>query len=302
MIQEKWEKRSTVRSRPRIMFNPEEKGYFFPVSHQPLAVHPKILEKGEDALSYLLIQSFYKYANDIATIETRVVNNAILSVVTDALPLTFNTEQKIDLYTIMVDEAYHAYVAYDVMTQIEKHTNISPLPLPKKIEIEKAITNIMEKLPSKYHGIFCLICVCIAENTLTKEIVMMTDQDETHPFFQKVLKDHLSDEGRHSGFFCKLLAHIWASLDLEYKQAIAKVLPKFLEQYLGVEVQIQFDYQVLTSIGFSNESANEILNDTYAGFKLTKQHPMLNNVLTQLTRSGVIDALTTPYFEEKNWL
>ena len=45
-------------------------------------------------------------------------------------------EQKINLYTIMVDEAYHAYVAFDAMLQIQAHTHITPLPLPNTIEVD----------------------------------------------------------------------------------------------------------------------------------------------------------------------
>ena len=44
----------------------------------------------------------------------------------------------------MVDESYHAYVAYDAMLQVEQYTGISPLPLPTIIEIEQAILNAKE--------------------------------------------------------------------------------------------------------------------------------------------------------------
>lgn len=109
-LQERWEKRATVRSRPRNVFDSvhslSEGGYFFPRSHQPLSIHPKVVELGEEAINYLLVQSLYKYSNDIATIETRVVNNAILTVVMDSLPVKFTSEQKMHLYTIKIKKHF----------------------------------------------------------------------------------------------------------------------------------------------------------------------------------------------------
>ena len=301
-IQDRWENRATVRSRSRITFDNNVNGYFFPLSHQPLSVHPKVVELGKEALHFLLIQSLYKYSNDITMIETRVVNQAILTVTTDALPITFDSEKKLVLYTIMVDEAYHAYVAFDAMLQVQHHTQVAPLLLPKTSEIECAIQWAHEKLPTQYHDIFNLIAVCLAENTVTTEIISMVDKNETHPFFQKMIKDHLSDESRHAGVFSKLLSYIWQNLDLACKQALAEILPNFLERYLGLEVRMEFDVQTLMAMGLSACAANEVLNDTYKGFKLSKQHPMLKKILFLLETTGVTDDIVLPHLKEKNWI
>lgn len=301
-LQAKWEARATVRSRPYISFDTNGAGYFYPISRQPIAVHPKILEKGDDALKYLLIQSLYKYSNDISSIETRIVNTTILKVISGQLDLEFSDEQKLNLYTIMVDEAYHAYVAYDSLLQIEKETGVKSLPLPKTIEIERAIRIAKEKLPIKYHDVFELICVCLAENTLTKEIVTMTDKDETHPFFQKIIKDHLSDETRHSGVFFHLLGHIWSKVDIDCKRNIGLVLVEFLDTYLGVSVQKEFDKQILLELNFSDLDADLILNDVYAGFSLTRNHPMLMNILNLLEKSGMRDEYISPSFKTRGWI
>ncbi len=300
--QEQWERRSTVRSKPRIILNTNEQGVFFPKSHQPLVNHPKIKEQTEQALNYLLVQSFYKYTNDIATIETRVVNNAILSVVTNQLPIGFTREQKINLYTVMVDESYHAYVAYDAMAQVEDYTSIQPLALPETIEIERAIEAVKKLFPVKYHSIFNLIAVCIAENTLTKEILSMIDQKETHPFYQKQLTDHLSDESRHSGIFFHLLIHIWENIANDYKENIAVILPTFIELYLGVQVDKEFYKIILTELTLSETEADIILEETYEEFKLTKDNPKIKNIVYQLEKAGLIDSYIAPGLKQKNWI
>ncbi len=300
--QDKWERRSTIRSRPRIIYDTDAQGYFYPISRQPLAIHPFLVNKGVSAVEYLLAQSFYKYSNDIAVIETKVVNNTILQIINNQLPIEFTKEQKLSLYTIMVDEAYHAYIAYDTMLQIEHNTGIKPLALPKVIEIEKAIISVTQTLDEKYHEIFKIICVCLAENTLTKEIVSMTDKTETHPFFQRVLQDHLADETRHSGIFFHLLKYIWSILTDDYKKAISEVLVEFIIQYLDITVQREFDKQILLNLDFTINEVDTMLKDVYNGFKLTNAHPMLNNILNLLERCEMLDKFTLPKLKAIDWI
>ncbi|MBK2296725.1 diiron oxygenase [Francisella philomiragia] len=303
LLQEKWERRATVRSRPRVVYDKVATGYYYPLSRAPLAIHPSVILKGEKAIEFLLIQSLYKYSNDIASIETRVVNETILKAISDKIEgVSFDEEQKINLYTIMVDEAYHAYVAFDSIIQIKEETGINPLPLPQTIEIEKAISAIKKKLDIKYHSVFEFICVCLAENTLTKEIVTMTDKEETHPYFQKIIKDHLLDETRHSGIFFKLLCYVWSNLNEEFKQNIGEVLAEFIELYLDLDVQVEFDRKILKSINLTDQEIEEAIKDTYASFKLNKEHPMLKNILTILHKTEVIDDYTSVGFKQRNWI
>jgi len=301
-LQAKWEQRATVRSHPRIEFNPNISGYLFPISHQPLCLHPLVAELGDEAMQFLLIQSLYKYSNDIALIETKIVCQSALNITADRLSVIFPAEYKLNAFTVMTDEAYHAYVAFDAMQQIQKFTRVEPVTLPKTIEIEVAIKKIKSKLAEKYHREFELIAVCLAENTLTKEIVTMTDQDETHPFFQQIIKEHLTDESRHCGYFQLVLTYLWQHLDSEAKAAIGLILADFIEAYLGVEVQIEFMHRVLIAMGLGLEAAREALADIYDGFKLTKNHPMIKNIIFQLQRTQVLDATVIPGFQAKGWL
>lgn len=301
LLQEKWEKSATIRCRPRVHFDIEHKGYFYPFSRQPLCIHPDIQGLNDQDLHYLLLQSFYKYNNDIATIETNFVNQAILLVINNKLPIFFTSQQKLDLYTVMIDETYHAYVAYDAMQKIEIHTGIKSLPLPSIIEIELALLTVQKKLPFHYHSLFLLIAVCVAENTLTKDIINMMHQPETHPFFQRIIQDHYADESRHAGIFFNLLSYIWQNISDDCKQQIAIILPEFLTLYLDIQIQNNFDKQIMLALNFTEATANKILHDTYSHFKVTHDHPMLKNILTILDKAGVIDEFTTPYFETINW-
>lgn len=285
---ETWERRATVRSLPRLIYECDQRGYFFPRSHQPLLSHPLIMQLSEEDKHFLMTQSFYKYCNDISVIETRVVNNTSTLIASDLLPVTFSDDMRMAALTIVVDEAYHAYAAYDALRQIQSDTKILPLELPKTIEIQKSLNLVKSKLDEKYHTSMDLIAVCLAENTLTKEIIDMSDEEETHPFFQKLVSTHLKDEGRHSGFFFRVLKFYWDSVDDDYKSELSKVIPEFIINYLGVEVQKEYDAQILTYLGFDKNDIDLIFNDIYGGFVVGPEHPMVKNILLLLKRAGVL--------------
>ena len=293
---------SCVRSKPRITLDPTQSGYFYPRTHQPISIHPLVEALGRNAVENLLIQSLYRYANDIAIIETRIVNHTILQVISNQLPIKFNEHQILSLYTIMTDEAYHAYVAYDAMLQIQKFTNIKPLSMPNTIEIEIAINNVKNILPKQDHLVFELIAVCIAENTLTKEIITMIDKDETHPFFQTLIKDHLSDERRHSGIFYDILSYTWENISNNSRKNINQVLPKFIQDYLGLSLRVKFDKEILRYIGLNSKQSELVINDTYNNFKVSKNHPLLKNIISIIQKSGMLNGEYSKPFVKENWL
>jgi len=301
-LQTRWEKRAAVRSRPRIVLTDAVETDFYPASRAPIVLHPLVVATGEKNRQFVLIQSLYKYLNDIATIETEVVNSTILRVLSGGFPVELSQEQKLALYTIMVDESYHAYVAFDCMSQIETHTKIGKLAFPSKIEIQHAIAATKSEIDPNYHAVFDLICVCLAENTLTKDIVAMGTEKDTHPFFQKMLSDHLDDETRHSAVFFNLLRHVWSNLTHDAKENIGKALGPFIARYLKIDMQIEFDKKILTSIGLSPDETSVVIREVYGAFRLTKTHPMLKNILFVLDQSGVNDPSARASLVLKGWV
>jgi len=301
-FQKKWEERSTVRNSPRLIIDPSEGGYFYPIERQPLCLHPKIEALGEKAINYLLLQSLYKYTNDIELIETKIVNPVALNITLNSYEVKFNEHYRLGALTLLTDESYHAYVAIDAMMQIQKETGINPLPLPETIEIEKAIKMIKNKLNKKYYSSFDLVAVSIAESTLTHEIISMIAEEETNPFFQNMLENHLLDESRHCGYFYEVLSYFWRNLDKDHKEKIGEVLAEFIELYLGIDIEIEFSSRVLKELGLTDSEISQIMHDTYSGFKVTINHPLLKNIMKQLTRCGVLDNFTLSEFKKRNWI
>lgn len=287
----KWDRYASVRSHPRKKFTLEGDNatrYFYPPNKQLILLHPLVDALGEEAKQFILIQSLYKYSNDIEMTETEVVNPMASLIANDRLPLTFDVQLQQIATSILTDESYHALVASDSISQVEELTKVAPISLIMETELSRAIKQIKKQLPSTYHLIFELIAVCVAENTLTKELVYMQDDKDVNTVFQHIVKEHLVDEARHSAYFQYILQETWRMIDEDSKQAMIEIIPPFLSLYLGNNLQKEFDKNILVSLHFTAAQIEQIINDTHQGFKVTKDHPMIKNILIHFDRAGLL--------------
>ena len=302
LFQTNWENRSTVRSHSRIVLDSNTKGYYFPLSHQPLATHPLLANKDDEAINYLLVQSLYLYSHNIARIELDFVNQSLLNLVTNQLPFVFNNEEIMDAYLIMIDESYHAYVAYDIAHQVKNITGISSLPMPHKIPISLAYDNALNKLEYSKYPIFHLIAVCIAENTLTEEIVFMVQKGKCHSGIERMFKDHLSDEAKHRRYFTGILSSVWKQIDEESKNEIAQVMPSFIKDYLSPALEKKHFHVVLKDMGLSTADTTQIISSQYDGHRLTKSHSMIKSIINLFDRAEILNGHLLDLLRQEEWV
>lgn len=300
-----WEKSATVRNRPRKILSNylDGGGYFYPISRQPVSIHPEVEKLGEKAKEYVLIQSLYKYAHDIAFLETEIINRISLYISHKDLGVDFDNKWRLEALSIVVDESYHAYVALDAMMQIQQETKVLPLNLETDLSIDLAMDWLKSRLDRRLHKIAELICVCIAENTLTKEIVTMMGRKETNKFFKAILKDHLTDEARHSKFFCNVLSYTWAHLDELDRVKIGQLLPEFIERYLDTSIQQDFDKSILRALGMNEPSVEKVIYESHGDSLLNINHPMIKNIMSLLEVAEVLkNRETHDVFTNKKWI
>ena len=288
-----WEKYASIRSRPRRILPEESDGeYLFPIARQPLCIHPKVQERGEQVRKYILVQSLYKYMNDIANIETDVINRSAIKIAKDQFHFKFSDDIKQDALSIVIDESYHAYVALDFMRQVTARTGIIPLELPKDTELSNAIRMIRELLPSSLQDDFELIAVCIAEHVLTNDLIGIAKAEDVSKTFYSVMNDHVIDEGRHSSIFASVLGQFWNSMSSEHQDEIGAHLAILLERYLQSELQMSFERNMLKSLHFSNSDVDAIIHETYSAVtdkSVREASPIVRQVLSLLRKSGVLE-------------
>lgn len=286
-----WDRFSSIRSRPRRYIDQNLDEYYFPISRQPICVHPIISTLGEEALRFILIQSAYKFMYEIAMLETEMVNSAACKVANNRLAFQFPDSVRHDALTVIIDEAYHAFVAIDYMKQIEQKTGIKPIQMPVESPNSTAIQLVSSHLPASLHDSFELIAVCISEHTLTKELINIGKEGKLLKSFSDVMADHVLDEGRHAMIFSDILGMFWGSFNEEEKQSISNVLPLFIKEYLNPNQQIEFDREILRALNLTPTQVEEIISETHMEYdeaELKNTNAVIPNIIKLLERTELL--------------
>jgi P-aminobenzoate N-oxygenase AurF len=295
---QRWYANATVRNSPRILVpDSATDEYIFPRARQPISEHPKVVALGHPAVNYVLAQSTYKYMYEIGLLETKYVIDCGLKIVNDQIMPGAATEMdKLDALTIVIDEGYHAHVALDFIIQMKEKIGISPLKVPQTNGNLDAVGRAFASLPESAHRDFELISVCLAEHTLTKDLLSIGREQEASRTFTQVMTDHVSDEGRHANYFARLVKRNWTSMSEENRMIIGQMLPSYLDDYLAGDEDREFDRMVLAACGLNPEDMEEVLRDTSASYYEAMHGYIIKtkaNLISLLGRMGVLDHAPT---------
>jgi hypothetical protein len=286
-----WEGRATIRTRPRRMVENDEK-LIYPLSRQPLVLSETFTRECAHLRDFALVQSLYKFINDVVIFETEIVDKTARSIAKDNFAIRFPFACRYDAMTVVVDEDYHALVAMDFMQQTIALTGIQPIQLPQEIELSRAIPAALAMAPDHLRSAVELICVAIAENTVTNDVAAFAKDDTVKQSIKGLMADHLLDEGRHSGFWARLVRIYWHAAPVSDQQLIAHILPVFISQYLTNNIQKSFDFVLIDSLPVDELVKQSLRDETQAMcFPINRQHPLVGNVMRFFTNSSMLNSL-----------
>jgi hypothetical protein len=284
-----WEGRATIRTRPRRMIENDEK-LIYPLSRQPLVLSETFIRECAHLRDAALVQSLYKFINDVVIFETEIVDKTARSIAKDNFAIRFPFACRYDAMTVVVDEDYHALVAMDFMQQTIALTGIQPIQLPHEIELSRAIPAALALAPEHLRSAVELICVAIAENTVTNDVAAFAKDDTVKQSVKGLMADHLLDEGRHSGFWARLVRIYWHTASEADKQLIAHILPVFIAQYLTNDIQKSFDFVLIESLPVTGPVKQALRNETQAmSFPISRHHPLVGNIMRFFSASSMLD-------------
>jgi hypothetical protein len=239
-------------------------------------------------LTYILTQEAYKFMYDISEIETKIVSNTIFNIIYSPLFEYIPQQLTYDLMGIAVDEAYHAYVAIDYISQVEDFTGIVSLQPPKETSLKMAMTTVGKNIPEKLRTIFEAFAICIAENSITSELLDMNDMESACEYFCLVNKDHLMDEARHAIIFTDLLKIIWENLNTKIQNKILGLLPEFMNIYLSYESEKPYSHLILSSLNIPVKTCNKILSEVYVNsIEFSSSNPVVTSVNRLFNKVGI---------------
>ncbi|RDH42121.1 diiron oxygenase [Zooshikella ganghwensis] len=286
---EKWEKRSSIRTRPEKKIDFELDGFFFPEDKQPVLLDGRLKDISIENKSELLIRSLFKYLNDIVTLEIKLINSACNKIIYNDLPVAYPEQIKMNAYTVIIDEYYHVYVARDLINQLKaRYPYLTEDALPDSDSF-CAVNEIMKRLDAEHHDLFEIIAVCIFETTLVKELVEFFKSESVHPSIKNYVNDHMNDESRHYIYFLELLQYTWDRLPDKARRDIGSNIADFVKMYLNIESEKEFNLNYLDSIIADHEENKQTVNAIYKGFEVTPDVPIVKNVISALKRTGLLD-------------
>ena len=285
-----WEDRATIRTRPRRMLEDDER-LIYPLSRQPLALSATFLAECPELRDFVLVQSLYKFINDVVIFETEIVDKTARSIAKNRFAIEFPFACRYDAMTVVVDEDYHALVAMDFMQQARALTGIEPIALPEQIELSRAIPAAVERAPTRLRDAMELICVAIAESTVTHDVAAFARDDTVKQSVKGLMADHLLDEGRHSSFWARLVSIYWHAAAPADRERLAEILPVFIGQYLTNDIQQAFDSRLIEHLPVS-ASVRRALIDEGVGLAcpINHQHPMVANIMRFFGNSGMLES------------
>ncbi|MGE8188633.1 diiron oxygenase [Pseudomonas sp. NPDC086278] len=285
-----WERRATIRTRPRRVLENDDK-LIYPLSRQPLVLSETFLRECPGQRDFALVQTLYKFINDVVIFETEIVDKTARSIAKNRFAVAFPFACRYDAMTVVIDEDYHALVAMDFMQQTVAMTGITPIELPDEIELSRAIPAAVALAPEHLRSAMELICVAIAENTVTGDVAAFAKDDTVKQSIKGLMADHLLDEGRHSGFWSRMVRIYWHTASEDDRQCIAQILPVFIGHYLTNDIQKTFDFRLIESLQIS-DAARQALKSEVSGlaFPINRHHPLVANIVRFFHSSSLLDS------------
>ena len=285
-----WESRATIRTRPRRVLENDDK-LIYPLSRQPLVLSETFVRECPEQRDFALVQTLYKFINDVVIFETEIVDKTARSIAKNRFAVEFPFACRYDAMTVVVDEDYHALVAMDFMQQTIALTGITPIELPDEIELSRAIPAAVALAPEHLRSAVELICVAIAENTVTGDVAAFAKDNTVKQSIKGLMADHLLDEGRHSGFWARLVRIYWHAASADDRQCIAQILPVFIGHYLTNDIQKSFDFRLIDALQTNDATRHALKNEMSAlAFPINRHHPLVANIVRFFHSSSLLES------------
>jgi rubrerythrin len=283
-----WERASTVRSTKRYALTRDIAGeHLFPARLQPLCDAPAVAALGPEGRRYVLIQTCLRFMNETVLLETDVVARLAADLANRPHRVALSEPVRQVALTIAVDEAYHAFAAREFIGQIREVSGIEPVDPQTVCGLALALEATMRVTTEERRDDLRVAALCIAENSITAEILGMTEETPADNPFHIVAAEHLVDERRHSGYFQHVLKHYWAGLDEAAREALGAIVPIFLEHYLVTDIQTAPSVTMLRAAGVEAAAAERTVRDTLRP-TVRSEHRMARNVMRLLDQSGLL--------------
>lgn len=257
-----WNCEACVRTRPHKYEIPAGLTEFtvledwYPRSRLPFLLHPEFREKSQNLIQRLLAEHLIYFMEYTTTLEHRIVNRAVQTLVHQDLGFKIPARMKISALQLYTDEGYHALVSYELSTRVRSIYKISSNGRdPQRIiDLEALIEN---ETPSR-RNILSILIAFVSETIIAKELATLSKQALV-PAVYEILRDHLDDEAKHSKLFSYIFLYIWRRSTAADQEYIVTSVKQILAIFFATdEVWLS---QTLLSCEINSQTIDEIMRN-----------------------------------------
>lgn len=260
----------------------------FPIEMKPLLGHPVVLAQSYEVRRFIHVQAYHKYLHDICLTETDVVNRVAADIAYGHSVRKFEPDIAAQALAIIVDEAFHSYMARLFSLKVIRATGIEPLVLPRRNPLVNAYEDVAKGMNENNAALSRFLCCCLSESTFTKEILVASKLEGYDPAFRKLMEQHLADEGRHYGYFRHALTWLWDRLAESERETAARLLPAIIKVYFDDSDELIFDRNVLLAAGMAPSVVDSVFRDIERVRPAFGELPRLRNSLEFLRQARVL--------------
>lgn len=288
-VHDVWLQKASVRRQGSMWAESAEPfNWRFPSEMKPLLAHDEFRAQPEAVQKFVNVQAFHKYLHDVCLTETDVVNRVSTDIAYGRSAASLPAEIQAAAFSIIVDEAFHSYVARVFSTHIAEATGIAPVAMPERNPLVRAYDDVVDGSDNQLLAMSQLLCCCLSESTFTKEILSASRLEGYDPAFHSIMVDHLADEGRHYSYFRQVLTLYWQSLSESGREQAATLLPAILETYFDDSLDEDFDRSVLLQAGIDAATIERWLEEVRSQAAPMIDRPRVRNSIDFLRLCGVL--------------
>ena len=257
-----WNTRASVRTSahdyrlPADITQQLETRHWFPPTFLPYLAHPAIEEAGRSVLHRLTANHLVHFLDYTTLLEHRIVNRAVEVIVHGELSVDVPPAMKTAALQLYTDEGYHALFSHRIAEQIAGYYAITGRPvMPRRIA---QMNGLIARTPQEQRPLTWFLLGFVSETIIARELLDVC-RDSLVSGVNDMLRDHLTDEARHSRYFTEVFHYLWLNLVPQRRMFVAATLLEIIGIFF--EADEQWLQQSLRDAGIADSAVSEILGE-----------------------------------------
>lgn len=257
-----WNNRAAVRATRHDYQLPDdlqrqlETRHWFPPAALAYLSHPAIQEAGRAVVHRLTANHLVHFLDYTTLLEHRIVNRAVETIAHGELPAFVPPRMKTAALELYTDEGFHALFSNRLAEQIAVVYGMTQRPaMPWRIT---RLNALMARMPEQHRPLAWFLVGFVSETIIARELLEIC-RDSLVSTVHDMLRDHLSDEARHSRYFSEVFHYLWLTLNSRQRTFAARTLLDIIGLFF--ECDERWLRQSLSGAGIAEGAVKEIVGE-----------------------------------------